>query len=91
MNTADDVCEDCGEDLSGGSSHYHCAICGNVTGMMGDGCHQVKIVIDGSRELETIETDHLAAGACVCCCEDCLDEEGKCICPECICLGTNTC
>jgi len=27
-------CEQCGEDVSG-SSHYHCANCGDVCGMMG--------------------------------------------------------
>jgi hypothetical protein len=28
-------CEDCGEDLSGGTSHYHCDICGEVCSVMG--------------------------------------------------------
>lgn len=31
----EDFCDICGEDISGGESHYHCANCGEVSSMMG--------------------------------------------------------
>lgn len=41
-----EYCDVCGEDISGGESHYHCLICLEVCGMMGHKeCHESLIRI----------------------------------------------